>query len=71
MDEESIKLYTPDAAIKQGDKVKVLKGVTYTGKVFVRWYSTYDVLGVSGDRVVIGVNGVVTAAVNIANVQKV
>ena len=73
MDEESIQLYEEPVpeSLKKGDKIKVLKGITYTGTSFIRWYSTYDVLEVNGDRVVIGVNGAVTAAVNIANVQKV
>ena len=35
------------------------------------YYDTYEVLQVSGDRVVIGVNNVVTAAVHVKNLQKV
>ena len=77
MDESSITLYsesasTPvDTTIKKGDKVKVLKAVTYTGKTFKTWYSKYDVLEVSGDRVVIGIGRTVTAAVNKVNLKKV
>lgn len=57
--------------IKKGDKVKVTKAVTYTGNSFKLYYSTYDVLEVSGDRVVIGIGKTVAAAVNKANLQKV
>ena len=71
MDESSIKAYVDPALIKKGDKVKVTKAVTYTGKTFKLWYSTYDVLEVSGDRVVIGIGRTVTAAVNKANLKKV
>ena len=35
------------------------------------YYDTYEVLQVSGDRAVIGVNNVVTAAVHVKNLQKV
>ena len=74
MDESSIKAYSAPAAdtkIKKGDKVKVLKAVTYTGKSFKTWYSKYDVIEVSGDRIVIGIGRTVTAAVNRVNLQKV
>lgn len=50
-----------------GDKVRVVKGAkTYTGGGLASFvYTTvYDVLQVDGDRVVIGLDGVVTAAVN-------
>lgn len=57
--------------IKKGDKVKVTKAVTYTGNSFKLYYSTYDVLEVNGDRVVIGIGKTVTAAVNKVNLQKV
>lgn len=56
-------------AIQKGDKVKVLKAVTYTGGSFKTYYDTYDVLQVNGDRAVIGIGKTVTAAVNIANLQ--
>ena len=77
MDESSIKAYsssTPvpsESGLKKGDKVKVLKAITYTGKPFVTWYKVYDVLEVSGDRIVIGIGRTVTAAVNRNNLQKV
>ncbi len=71
MDEKSIKLYDEVVSIKKGDKVKVIEAVTYEGKKFFAWYSKYDVIEVSGDRVVIGIGKLVTAAVNIKNLQKV
>lgn len=56
-----------DGAITVGSKVKVTKGAkTYTGGglAFYVYNNTYTVMQVDGDRVVIGLNGVVTAAVN-------
>ena len=60
-----------DQTIRKGDKVKVLKAQTYTGKTFKTYYDTYDVIQVSGDRVVIGIGKTVTAAVKASNLQKV
>ncbi len=54
----------------KGDKVKVLKAVTYTGKAFKTYYDKYDVIEAAGDRVVIGIGKTVTAAVNAANLKK-
>ena len=77
MDESAITLYSESSKpststeLKKGDKVKVLKAVTYTGKKFVTWYRQYDVLEVSGDRIVIGIGKTVTAAVHKDNLQKV
>lgn len=62
---------TAPAALKKGDRVKVLNAVTYDGKPFRTYYDTYDVIQVSGARVVIGVGATVTAAVNAANLCKV
>lgn len=61
---------TAPAALKKGDRVKVLNAVTYDGKPFKTYYDTYDVIQVNGDRVVIGVGATVTAAVNAANLRK-
>ncbi len=54
-----------------GSKVAVVKAETYDGKAFRLYYDTYDVLRVEGDRVVIGIEGTVTAAVNVANLCRV
>lgn len=62
---------TAPAALKKGDRVKVLNAVTYDGKPFRTYYDTYDVIQVSGARVMIGVGATVTAAVNAANLRKV
>lgn len=62
---------TAPAALKKGDRVKVLNAVTYDGKPFRTYYDTYDVIQVSGARVAIGVGATVTAAVNAANLRKV
>lgn len=62
---------TPDKSIslKSGDKVKVLcqndrTAQTYDGKRFKCYFDVYDVIQVSGDRVVIGIGKVTSAAVN-------
>ena len=68
--DESIKTDGIDE-IKVGDKVKVLKAVTYTGNTFKMYYSKYDVFEVKGDRVVIGIGTVVVAAVHKDNLKKV
>ena len=57
-------------SFKKGDKVKVLKAVTYTGKAFKTYHDKYDVIEADGDRVVIGIGKTVTAAVNAANLKK-
>ena len=54
-----------------GDKVKVVKAVTYSGTPFKTYYSEYDVLEIKEDRVVIGVGRTVTAAVHRDNLAKV
>lgn len=56
---------------KIGDRVKVINNKTYDGKTFKVWYSTYYVMGVNDDRIVIGQNGVVTAAIHSRNIKKV
>lgn len=56
--------------IKKGDKVKVTKAITYDGKKFIAWFPKYDVIEVKGNRAVIGIGKVVTAAINVANLKK-
>lgn len=60
-----------DTKINVGDKVCVLDNETYDGRTFNVYYAAYDVLEISGDRVVIGVNGVTTCAINIKNIKKI
>jgi murein DD-endopeptidase MepM/ murein hydrolase activator NlpD len=61
---------TPNTAIKAGDWVTVKDvmvgglGKLYDGGNFKVYYSVYDVIQVSGNRVVIGIGKTVTAAVN-------
>ena len=57
--------------IKPGDKVKVLKAVTYLGASFKTYYDKYDVFEVKSDRVVIGIGTTVVAAVHKDNLTKV
>lgn len=54
--------------IKVGDTVKVIRNVTYTGSSFKLYYDRYTVLSISGNRAVIGIGKVVTAAVNVKDI---
>lgn len=78
IDEDNISLvkcvYDSDIntdAISRGDskKVKVLDNIDYDGNRFGVYYDEYDVIEEDGDRVVIGIGDVTTAAVNIANLE--
>lgn len=70
----------PAQSITAGDKVRVknytVSGGKKRGKVyggagtFVVYYEKYDVISVTGDRVVIGIGKVVTAAVHIDDLEK-
>lgn len=65
---------TTSTAFTKGDKVRVKSGAkTYTGGSLASFvYTTlYTVIQVNGDRVVIGLNGVVTAAINASDLTKV
>ena len=60
-----VKAINNKQTIKVGSKVKVKNGAkTYTGGSLTSFvYNTvYTVISISGDRVVIGLNGVITAA---------
>lgn len=60
-----------DTPIKAGDRVKVIRNVIYgTTKKFKVYFQAYDVLSVSGDRAVIGQGKVITAAVNVGDIEK-
>lgn len=66
VDAADVKVMAP--AIVKGSKVKVAKGAkTYNGGGLASYVytTTYTVIQIDGSRVVIGLNGVVTAAVNI------
>ncbi len=60
----------PTSQIHVGDRVRVVNAVTYTGQRFKTWYDTYTVMELKGNRAVIGVNGQVTAAINVANIRR-
>lgn len=58
----------PAKTIKEGSKVKVKQGAkTYTGGNLASFVykNTYEVMELSGSRAVIGINGAVTAAMNV------
>lgn len=59
------------ASITKGSKVKFTGTTSYSGIHLASWVtnSTFDVIEVSGDRVVIGKGSAVTAAVNIRDCQ--
>lgn len=74
MNESDIKLAEsePVAPITKGSKVRFTGTKSYSGIALASWTknSTFDVIEVSGDRVVIGKGTAVTAAVNIKDCQK-
>lgn len=76
MNESDIKLAsgsTPSQSITKGCKVKFTGTKSYSGIPLASWTknSIFDVIEVSGDRVVIGKGTAVTAAVNIKDCQRV
>lgn len=73
MNESSITLYQEPkkTPIKKGDKVKVLTNLQFNGKPFRVWHKSYDVIQVSGTRIVIGRGSSVTAAVHVNNLEKI
>ena len=68
-DEESLTKYV-EPPVHIGDKVKLLKNVTYGGKKFKSWYNEYEVAGIDGDKATIAHNGSVIATVNAFNLKK-
>ncbi|EPR07776.1 glycoside hydrolase family 25 protein [Ruminiclostridium papyrosolvens] len=61
--------YNKGKPIVKGGKVKILKAIQYNGKPFKAYYGSYDVISVSGDKVVIGIGKTVTAAVKASNLS--
>ena len=70
---ETVNPQTAAPVFQKGDKVKVKNtflvgrnkcGKTYAGGNFVIYYTAYDVIQASGNRVVIGIGKTITAAVN-------
>jgi hypothetical protein len=57
--------------IKVGDKVEVIKNEQYNGKSFRVYYKVYNVIEIKDDRAVIGIDNIVTCAINIKNIRKV
>lgn len=64
---------TPSQSITKGSKVKFTGTKSYSGITLASWTKNdiFDVIEVSGDRVVIGKGTAVTAAVNVKNCKKV
>jgi hypothetical protein len=60
-----------ETAIKVGDRVTVISPINYdTGRRFKLWFKYYTVMELIGNRAVIGVNGVVTSAINVKYLKK-
>ena len=57
---------------KVGDSVKITKNVDYNGTKLDSWVlnATFEIIEISGNRIVIGRNGAVTAAMNKANLKR-
>lgn len=62
---------TPNAGFVVGEKVRVSVKVDYTGRSLGTDDNPYEVMQVSGDRIVVGRNGAVTAAINAVNLVKI
>lgn len=60
-----------DNSIKVGDKVEVIKNEQYNGKPFRVYYKVYNVIEIKKDRAVIGIDNIITCAINIKNIRKV
>lgn len=61
----------PSDKIKVGDTVTVTDPIIYgTNKKFKEYYKKYTVMELNGSRAVIGVKGVVTAAINVKYLRK-
>lgn len=59
-------------SFRAGDRVRVKQALIYgTDRKFKTYYDTYDVISVSGDRVVIGIGKAITAAVAAENLEMV
>ena len=61
----------PTKTFKVGDSVKVTKNVDYNGTQLDSWVlnATFEIIEISGNRIVIGRNGAVTAAMDKANLK--
>ena len=57
--------------IHVGDRITVINNKQYNGKSFRNFYKIYEVMEIKGDRVVIGVNGIVTTAINIKDIRRI
>lgn len=57
--------------LKVGDKVEVINNIQYNGKPFRSYYKIYDIIEIKNDRVVIGIDNIVTCAINIKDIKKV
>ena len=68
---DTIKLPKVKQQINKGDKVKVINAISYEGKPFKLFHQQYDVIQVNNDRIVIGIDKIVTSSINIKNIQKI
>ena len=60
-----------DDVIRAGSKVKVLNPIDYYNRKFTLYHDEYDVISITGDRVVIGIGKMITAAIKIENLEKI
>lgn len=67
--EETQEENVPQSNIEVGSTVIVINNEQYTGGEFTVYFDTYTVMELNGDRAVIGIDGVVTTAINICNLQ--
>jgi len=69
--EEEISAPQQTEAYSPGESVVVLNAEQYSGGSFATYYDSYQIIECKGDRAVIGIDGQITAAINIANIIRV
>lgn len=68
--ENELKPYVAPPKFEIGDKVKLIKNITYSGNKFVPKRDIYELLKVEDDKAYIGINGVQSSIVSIFNLKK-
>lgn len=69
-DEKSLKPFV-EISVKVGDRVRLLKPVSYNGQRFTLTRNSFTLLSLDGDKAVIGHNGVPSYTVNAFNLEQI
>jgi len=68
-DEQSLTKYV-EPPVHIGDKVSLIKNVTYSGKRLNKVRQSYEVLEIDGEKAILGHNGIQSTIVNVWNLKK-